>query len=264
VLTAELYAIAHDKHLAVIAKAPSTSGAGSSTAAPSRSDAARRDNGGVRRAEILAGNVAYLDIRYFWRLDEARQAVDAAMQLLSRADAMVVDMRNNSGGSPDTVAHLASYLVDGPPTTLFEITPRSGTPATYSSEALSPRLGNLPLYVLTSVRTFSGGEGFAFLLQERGRAEVVGEPTPGAANPGRPYPVNDLFDVVVPNGRLSIAPSGRNWEGTGVAPDIHVPADDALRAAHERALRRLLQAARSDADRKRLDAALLTLGSGHP
>jgi C-terminal processing protease CtpA/Prc len=75
---------------------------------------------------------------------------------------------------------------------------------------------------------------------------VIGERTPGAANPGRRYPVNALFEVTVPNGTLRSAVTGRNWEGTGVTPDIIVPESDALRLAHSRALQRLIAAAEGD------------------
>jgi hypothetical protein len=264
-LTADLFALAGDRHLAVTPARPAPDAVTSSStpAAPPvpRAEAARRDNGGVRRVEILAGNVGYLDIRFFWRPDEAQAAVDAAMQLLARADALVIDMRENSGGSPETVAHLMSYLFDGPPMVLFEITPRTGTPTRYTTTAVAGRDGRRPVYVLTSARTFSGGEGFAFVLQDRRRAEVIGQRTPGAANPGRPYPVNDLFDAVVPNGRLMTVPSGRNWEGTGVTPDVTSPSDAALRVAHERALQRLIDAASSPAERQRLEAALRDVSS---
>jgi C-terminal processing protease CtpA/Prc len=257
-LTSDLYAVTHDKHLAVTVVAPAARQPGS---APTRAEAARRDNGGVRRVELLAGNVGYVDIRFFWRLDEAQAAVDAAMQLLARADAVIFDMRNNSGGSPETVARVLSYLFDGAPTVLFEITPRTGAPTRYATTPVDGRNGRRPLYVLTSTRSFSGGEGFAFILQDRGRAEVIGEPTAGAANPGRPYPVNDLFAVVVPNGRLLTVPSGRNWEGSGVRPDVSSPADETVRVAHERALRRLIAEAKGPADRQQYEQALQSLSS---
>jgi C-terminal processing protease CtpA/Prc len=263
-LTRDLFAIARDKHLAVTVIRPSAPQPATAAAADARREAARRDNGGIRRVEILAGNVGYLDIRSFWRLDEAREALDAAMHLLERADALVIDLRNNGGGSPDTVALLASYLIDNAPTPLFEITPRSGPPVRYSTSPVSTHDGRRPVFVLTSPRSFSGGEGFAFLLQDLKRAEVIGERTAGAANPGRPYPVNDLFEVVVPNGRLLTVPSARNWEGDGVTPDVPVSSEDALRIAHERALRRLLEAATSEPDRQRLTAALTSATAAAP
>jgi hypothetical protein len=115
-----------------------------------------------------------------------------------------------------------------------------------------------PVYVLTAERTFSAGEGFAFLLQERRRAEVIGEATAGAANPGRPYPVGVRLEVTVPNGHVRTAVTGRNWEGAGVIPDVRVAGSDALRVGHIRALRELLKQAPSgpwhDALKRHVDA----------
>jgi C-terminal processing protease CtpA/Prc len=48
----------------------------------------------------------------------------------------------------------------------------------------------------------------------------VGERTAGAANPGRPFPVNDHFEVAVPTGKVVSAIRGGNWEGSGVTPDV--------------------------------------------
>jgi len=85
------------------------------------------------------------------------------------------------------VALLISYLLDAPDRPLFEITHRDGSRDVYRTEATPPltRNGRRPIYVLTSPRSFSGGEGLAFLLQDLKRAVVVGEGTAGAANPGR-------------------------------------------------------------------------------
>ncbi len=253
-MTTDLATFSGDKHLAVLVTRPEPSPAG--TPAPSRRDAARRDNGGIRRVEILVGNVGYLDIRAFWRPEESDREIAAAMQLLANADGLIVDVRENGGGSPDSVAHLASYLFDGADVPLYEIVPRSGPTVRYATRAVAAHDGRRPVYVLTSTRSFSAGEGFAFLLQDRGRAEVIGEPTAGAANPGRPYPINALFEIVIPNGTLRTIPSGRNWEGAGVRPDVPTTATEAARVAHERALRRLLIAASTPAERQRLETAL--------
>lgn len=208
---------------------------------------ARRTNFGVQRVEVLAGNVGYLNLTWFYRLEEAREVISSAMQLLESADALILDMRENSGGSPETVALLASYLFDAPGLPLFEIVPRSGSGDQYNTlePGVPERNGTRPVYVLTSRRTFSAGEGFAFILQERRRIAVVGEPTLGAANPGRSYPVSPRLEVMVPNSQVRTAMTGRNWEGVGVMPDMAVPAGDALRRAHIHALRELLRNAQS-------------------
>jgi C-terminal processing protease CtpA/Prc len=97
-----------------------------------------------------------------------------------------------------------------------------------------------PVYVLTSDRTFSGAEEFAYDLQTRKRATVVGATSGGGAHPGGPRRIDDHFAVWVPAGRAVNPLTQTNWEGVGVAPDHAVPADDALRAAQVLALRAML------------------------
>jgi C-terminal processing protease CtpA/Prc len=172
------------------------------------------------------------------RPSEHRDALAAAMNTLRPAEALILDMRANSGGSPDTVALLLGYLIDEPGKPLFEIQHRNGRTDVFTTPSPLPpeRNATRPMYVLTSARTFSAGEGLPFLLQELGRAIVVGEPTAGAANPGRAYPIDDVFEVTVPNGRVVTARRRSNWEGVGVIPDVPAAAAEALQTAHVRAI----------------------------
>ena len=247
-LTRDLQAVSRDKHLAVLVPSDGSAPTPPAKAEPDRARATtgRRANFGIRRVAILAGNVGYLDVRSFFRASESREAIGAAMRFLRNADALVVDLRENGGGAPDGVALLSSAFFDTPGLELFDIVSRTGAVVqAYRTESplFADADGRRPVFVLTSRRTFSAGEGFAFLLQERGRARVVGEETAGAANPGRPYPVEDGFSVVVPNGRVRTAQTGRNWEGTGVVPDVATPATGALRVAHRHARRALASVA---------------------
>jgi hypothetical protein len=263
-LTRDLFELTRDKHLSV-AVVPERASMPTTQSDESRETRARRSNFGVKRVEILAGNVGYLNITQFERLAQARDAISAAMRMLRHADALIVDLRGNGGGSPDTVASVASYFFDAPGVALFEIVLRSGEGGTkYRTETapLPERNGRRPVYLLTSAGTFSAGEGFAFILQERRRAQVVGETTAGAANPGRPYPLNARFEVTVPNGRVRSAVSGGNWEGVGVTPDVKTTATEALRVAHARALRDLIELAPSGSWRDTLHRELKILDLG--
>jgi hypothetical protein len=244
-LSRDLYEVTHDKHLVVevVRRAPGASPPTAIQSDEARALGAQRANYGVRRVEILPGNVGYLDLSTFYRPEEAREAIAAAMKLLSHADALILDMRRNGGGSPGTVALLMSYFLDEPGVGLFEIAHREPEAADlYATESmpLPERDSRRPVHILTSARTFSAGEGLAYLLQERHRAEVVGETTAGAANPGKSYPVNDRFSVTVPNGRVRSAIGGGNWEATGVVPDVTTTAAEALEVAYARALRTLI------------------------
>jgi C-terminal processing protease CtpA/Prc len=260
-LTHDLLRLTKDKHLAVaVVQNASLNSGNERRADEAREKSGQRSNFGVARVEILAGNVGYLNLTAFFRPDEARDAITAAMRLLRHADALILDVRDHGGGSPDTAALLASYFFDERRMPLFEIVPRSGEKRVYKTESaeLAERNAKRPMFVLTSRRTFSAGEGIAYLLQERGRAEVIGETTAGAANPGRPYPVNESFEVTVPNGKVLSAIRGSNWEGSGVTPDIKVDADS-LRVAHRRALERLLNTTEKGSWRNELERHLETL-----
>jgi C-terminal processing protease CtpA/Prc len=262
-LNRDLYAATHDKHLAVEAllDVPAQRERSAVQADEARATTVRRSNAGVRRVEILPGNVGYFDLSNFYRPEEAGETIATAMRLLAHADALIVDMRANTGGSPGTVALLLSYLLE-PGLPLYDIFHREPLPPDhYATKSAPPpeRDVKRPVFVLTAKETFSAGEGLAFLLQERHRAEIIGEVTAGAANAGRPYRVNPRFSVTVPNGQVKSAIGGGNWEGTGVMPDVKTTAAEALRVAHARALRGLLARELPGAWRDALDRALKTI-----
>ena len=95
--------------------------------------------------------------------------------------------------------------------------------------------GAKPVYVLTSSRTFSGGEEYTYDLQQLKRATIVGETTGGGAHPMASHRIDDHFLIAVPFARPVNPVTQTNWEGVGVVPDVKVPAGDAL----ETALRRI-------------------------
>ncbi|GIH76882.1 S41 family peptidase [Planobispora longispora] len=199
---------------------------------------------GFARVERLEGNVGYLDIRQMADPGIAGQAATAAMNLVAFNDALIVDVRRNGGGDPGMVALLCSYLFDEP-THLNDIYDRPGD-STAQFWTLpfvpGPRFGaDKPVYVLTSGFTFSGAEEFAYDLQSRKRATVVGERTRGGAHPGVRYRVGAHLKSAVPCGRAINPVTGTNWEGTGIVPDIDLPAEHAFVHAYGLALRHVLE-----------------------
>jgi hypothetical protein len=199
----------------------------------------RLDNFGIHRVERLDGNIGYLDLRRMPVPENAGPAIAAAMELVSGTYALIIDLRFNGGGSPHGVALWCSYLLPEEPTHLNDIFHRdTGETAQFWSLPYLPggRYLDRPVYMLTSSRTFSGGEDFCYTLQALGRAELIGETTGGGAHPTRPFPVSAAVHIAIPFAR-SISPvTGTNWQGTGVIPDTAVPADDAYRVAYTRAL----------------------------
>ncbi|MFJ8623581.1 S41 family peptidase [Kitasatospora sp. NPDC093550] len=188
--------------------------------------------GGVPRVELLDGGVAVLEFApYLFPLDWAAQPLAAALNLVAPARALVLDLRGNRGGDPDTVAFVCGYLLDGR-THLNTLVSRQGEKAEQSwTPPFVPgaRFGaDKPLYVLTSATTFSAAEELAYDLQQLGRARTVGETTRGGAHPREGWTVHPHLELTVPVARALNPVSGTNWEGTGVQPDVPCPADDAL------------------------------------
>jgi C-terminal processing protease CtpA/Prc len=245
-LTEDLYALTKDKHLRVSPAVKDLSSPKKAVAVDDtpREVAARRANFGIQRIEILPGNVGYLQFTAFYRPNEAREAIASAMATLRHTDALILDLRENGGGSTETVALMASYFYEAHGLPLFEVLPRPPAKvATFRTETtpLPDRNEWRPTYVLVSGNTWSGGEGLAFILQDRHRAEVIGETTAGAGNQARPHLLNARFEATIPNGGVRSAIRNQSWEGTGVVPDIPAVSSDALRVAHTRALQRLMK-----------------------
>jgi C-terminal processing protease CtpA/Prc len=192
-------------------------------------------NCGFEKLEILPGNVGYLKFNMFANPEICGATATTAMAFLENVSALIVDMRDNGGGDPAMVAHITSYLF-AERTHLNDLWTRStGSTREFwtNPELPGKRLGQQPVYVLTSSRTFSGGEEFTYNLQSLKRATIVGEATGGGAHPVRGERVDDRFMIAVPFARAINPVTKTNWEGTGVEPDVKVPAADALEKAKE-------------------------------
>lgn len=219
----------------------------------------KASNFGVRKIETLPGNIGYIDLRMFAPASLSKDIISAAMQVVANTDALIVDLRNNGGGDPHTVAFMSSYLFDKR-THLNDMVWREGSRRESfwtQEEVPGKRFGDeKKIYVLTSKKSFSGAEEFSYNMQQLKRATLVGETTAGGAHPGGVRRLHPHLTVFIPNGRPINPISKSNWEGTGVVPDVSVAADDALRTAQRLALTALLaqprDAMHADLLRKRL------------
>jgi hypothetical protein len=104
--------------------------------------------------------------------------------------------------------------------------------------------------VLTSQGTGSAAEEFSFVLKNQGRATIVGDRTAGAGHMVRSVPAGHGFVASISITRVTDPKTGREWERDGVQPDLRVPAERALEAAHAAALTTVAQ--RADDGRRAL------------
>jgi hypothetical protein len=212
---------------------------------------ARRDNFGFRKVERLEGNVGYVDFRQFASPDLAGPTAIAAMNFLAYCDAVIVDLRQNGGGEPAQIQLISTYFF-ADPAHLNDLYHREGDQMeNYWTLPYvpGPRLADADLYILTSSRTFSGAEEFTYNMKNLKRATVIGETTGGGAHPTRTMIVQTDYLLRVPYARAINPVSKTNWEGTGVAPDVAVPAAEAFDRAYALAIEKLAAKA-SEPERK--------------
>ena len=182
--------------------------------------------GDVVRAAMLGDSVGYLHIANFHGEGWA-STVDSALATVATAKSLVLDVRDNGGGTYSLAVDIAGRFVtqrrvfgslrfrNGESHTAFS-TPVAETVA---PSGLAQFRG--PIYLLTNGRTVSSGEVFVLALRTNPRVLVVGDTTAGASggptarelSNGWIYEVSEWVEYTLQH---------TTYEGIGLAPDIVV------------------------------------------
>jgi hypothetical protein len=265
-------AINHDGHFDIRAMPPANPRAEAARQEEDPAEVERRRrmyralNYGFRKAEILPGGVGYVRFDQFAQGDEAFRAAAAAMNFVSNGNAVILDLRNNGGGSAAMIRFVAGYLFeDNTHLINWDIRAQGKTVQSYSADFVpGQRITEQPVYILVSESTFSAAEEFTFDMKNLGRATVVGATTGGGGHTVASFAF--AFDgfrigIRVPYGRAYNPENNEGWEGVGVTPHIEVPADQALDAAHADALAKLIEAEEDEEFRAMLEWDRLEVAS---
>jgi hypothetical protein len=249
-ITKDIISISHDKHLNFryapqrISEMRNNQNAAAPDLAEMKNEMGK-NNFGFEEVKILSGNIGYIKFNGFSEASLAGDAAAAAMNFVSYTDAIIFDLRENGGGSPSMIQMLTTYLYEeGENIHLnnFYYRPQDAIEQTWTLPYVpGKRNPKAQVYVLTSSYTFSAAEEFTYNLKNLKRGTIIGETTGGGAHPGGMSIINDQFVCFIPNGRAINPLTKTNWEGTGVAPDIMVPQQDALWKAQETALDSLIK-----------------------
>jgi C-terminal processing protease CtpA/Prc len=205
---------------------------------PKERDELRRIHCGFQRTERFEPAIGYVKLDMFGPTEVCEAEATAALGTLGDVQALVFDLRDNGGGHPAMVAFVASYVFDKR-THLNDLYARKTNKTTEfwtRPDVLGKKYPDVPVFVLTSSRTFSGAEEFTYDLKTRKRATIVGETTGGGAHPTDFKRIDDHFAVMVPFARAVNPVTKTDWEGTGVEPDVKVPAEQALDVAKKMAV----------------------------
>ena len=223
-LTADLRAVSRDKHLRVVHRTAQERLAGGGPSG--------LPNTKLVSSEVLADNIGYIRLDRIPVRERLAPELDAAMKQLAGTRALILDLRENPGGSPEGVMYIAGYLIKER-TLIARIytRPTNETTEMWTLPVAGPQYLDKPVYILTSRRTFSAAEATAYHLKHFGRAMIVGDTTGGGAHRINGAELAHGFTMTVPITRPINARTGGDWEGVGVLPDIAVAAERALEAA---------------------------------
>jgi hypothetical protein len=242
-LTEHLRGISKDKHL-LVAWTPNALPEGDPEPSPEDKAQYRKQlenmNCGFAKAERLDGDIGYIKFDMFGDPEVCGPKATAAFAALGTVKSLIFDLRQNGGGEPEMVAFVSSYLF-AKKTHLNDLYDRKENKTTQywtKPDVPGAKFPKQPVFVLTSKKTFSGAEEFAYNLKNLKRAKIIGETTGGGAHPTTMKRLDAHFAIGVPYARAINPITKKNWEGTGVEPDVKVPADEALETAKKLAAKR--------------------------
>ena len=244
-VTSDLQAVHPDRHLRL--HPPRVDGKG-----VRRMMRGPTDESGVAKSGWLADGVAYIRFDLFPGNDATIADVRKFLDTHKDARTLIIDARAHRGGGLAEMDVLFPQLFAKPTVlvgmdTRVAVEQRQGNPPGDASlrkvsgpegvvrrehfvvPAAQPTpLSKAKVYLLTSRRTGSAAEHLSLSLKRTKRATLIGETTAGAGHYGGTAPIGHGYSAFIPVGRTFDPDTDQGWEGTGVKPDVEVPADKAL------------------------------------
>ncbi|HTX90857.1 MAG TPA: S41 family peptidase [Anaerolineales bacterium] len=148
--------------------------------------------------------------------------VKQALEQFGPLDGLILDNRMNSGGSSDVVEPIMGYFTGG---VLGHFASRtSQNPFQVTADPIN-NSQTVPMVVLVGTGTVSFGEITSGVLQDIGRAKVVGQTTLGNMEILFGHDLSDGSRLWLAQERFVPLHSKADWEKTGIVPDVQAYAD---------------------------------------
>ncbi|WP_184549358.1 S41 family peptidase [Mucilaginibacter sp. FT3.2] len=175
------------------------------------------------------GQIGYLTVNNF-EDEKIMKQFDSLFTQISATKGLIIDIRNNGGGSSGIGYHIIASLTNKPFKTSYSKTPRyipsiNGIQWNENTaedwDANGKQYYDKPVVVLISARTFSAAEDFTVAFDYMKRGKLIGQTTGGST--GQP------FNFSLPGGgsaricsKHDAYPDGKEFVGVGIAPDVMV------------------------------------------
>ncbi len=175
------------------------------------------------------GQIGYLTVNNF-EDGKIMHQFDSLYTEISKTKGLIIDIRNNGGGSSNIGYHILASLTDKPFKTSYSKVPRyipvingiqwhENAPDEWNPNG--KQYYDKPVVVLISARTFSAAEDFTVAFDYMKRGKMIGQTTGGST--GQP------MSFTLPGGgsarictKHDAYPDGKEFVGIGIAPDISI------------------------------------------
>ena len=170
---------------------------------------------------INSPRIGYIFLPSFFDVTLPDQVKKALLDF-GALDGLIIDNRMNTGGSSSVLLPILSYFASG---TLGHFVSRTAKrPLEIAANPIS-NSQKVPLVILVSKETVSYGEVFSGVLQDIGRARIVGQTTAGHVETLHGYNFRDGSRAWIAQERFDPINSHADWKRTGVKPNLEVYAD---------------------------------------
>ncbi|WP_296237881.1 carboxy terminal-processing peptidase [Psychrobacter sp. UBA5136] len=177
-----------------------------------------------KRIGVLEIPSFYLNYRARRNGEEYRSVsidTEKALKALNKEniDGLVVDLRNNPGGSLDEVAKMLGFFIKSGP--LVQIRDNRGNIQVYRDDDGGEQLYDGKMVVLTNLASASASEIFAAAIQDYGRGLVVGSTTTGKGSAQIQLDSLALGTATLTQ-RKFYRVTGGSTQNKGVVPDVEL------------------------------------------
>ncbi len=175
------------------------------------------------KSQMLDGQIGYIRVLEFDTVTVGQFDIAYAVLKKEGMKGLVIDLRNNPGGSLDTVVKMCDKFLDEGMITYLEDKNKQRIDEYHSDAAME----KVPMVVLVDGGSASASEIFAGAMKDRDRADIIGTTTygKGIVQSIVPLPGAD-GDAIKLTISSYFTPGGVCIHGIGVEPDYEVELDE--------------------------------------